>query len=186
MEKEIIDRARNGDAEAISFLYQKHKDAVYKFIYYKVGSVSDAEDLFQEIMIAAFESLNRFRGEVPFLHWCYQISRNKISYFWRERLKVKITDLDEESMGYEMDFAENEEDLEAALTQSLEAQKQQLSLILNQMPERYAELLKLRFLENKTLAQIAETMEISVNNTKVLQYRALKKAAELVSNTPSL
>ena len=49
--------------------------------------------------------------------------------------------------------------------------------LLADLPERYAEILRLRFLESRSLKDTARAMDISVGNAKVLQHRALQRAA---------
>ena len=181
-QKHLLERARAGDGQAISELYQRHKDAVFRFVYFRVGSQADAEDLFQDIMIAAFESLDRFRGEVPFLHWCYQIARNKIALFWREHAKHSSVELSDEHPDDEgIDWAG---DQIHAPPEEEEAHRARMLQVLEALPGRYAHFLRLRFLEQKTLSQIAEAMDISLNNAKVLQNRALKKAHSLHQSLP--
>lgn len=174
-EKELVLLARAGEAEAISMLYSNHKEKVYRFLFYRLGSQAEAEDIFQDVMMAAFDSLDRFRGEVPFLHWCYQIARNKIAMFWREKYKVKMVDLDEGSGAEDMDLDPDNQDR----FDEQDKVRERVMAVLNQLPDHYAEILKLRFLERKTIKESAEEMGISVNNAKVLQHRALKKAIKL-------
>jgi len=178
-EKRLIRKARQGDARSISRLYALHKDQVYKFIYFKVGSQADAEDLFQDVMMAAFQSLDRYRGEVPFLHWCYQIARNKIAYFWRQHYQKPTVKLDDNLALEEQESVSDEElDLREGLA------KERVDQLLAEIePPRYGELLRLRFLESKTLREVAEALEITLNNAKVLQNRALKKATQLLVTT---
>ena len=169
---ELIQRAKNGEGEAISELYQAHKEAVFRFISFRVGTQEDCEDLFQEVMLAAFDSLARFRGEVPFLHWCYQIARNKIAYFWREKQKRPLSALEEDIPLIEAeDSEENPYDEERIKNQVLQ--------VLDSLPENYRQILEYRFLHQKTLKESAELMQTSLANAKVLQHRALKKAAEI-------
>ncbi|QQR54490.1 sigma-70 family RNA polymerase sigma factor [Candidatus Peregrinibacteria bacterium] len=187
-EKEWIERAKTGEAEAISQLYQAHKEKVYKFIYFRVGSQADAEDLFQDIMLAAFDSLPRFRGEVPFLHWCYQVARNKVAYFWRLKSQNRTFELDEEQIGFEEEWVnakdpEEEATEDAILFEEIEKVREKISKVMDQLPENYAQVLRFRFFEGLTLTQVAEKMEITLNYVKVLQNRALKKAAQLYALT---
>ncbi len=187
-EKEWIELAKAGDADAISQLYQSHKEKVYKFIYFRVGSDADAEDIFQDVMLASFDSLPRFRGEVPFLHWCYQIARNKVAYFWRQRGENRTFELDEERAGFEEDWVnakdpEEEATADAELFDEIEKVREKINKVMDQLPENYATVLKLRFFESKTLSQCAEIMNVTLNYVKVLQNRALKKAAQLYALT---
>jgi RNA polymerase sigma-70 factor (ECF subfamily) len=51
--------------------------------------------------------------------------------------------------------------------------------VLERLPQRYATVLELRFLQRLTVAETAQQMGISHGNAKILQYRALRKAALL-------
>ncbi len=174
-----IEQARDGDPTAIAALYNAYKEKVFKFIFFRIGNQADSEDLFQEVMIAAFESLNRFEGRVAFLHWCYQIARNKIAYFWRQNLPKRTQTLDDNDIETKFGAPDENSDEEESPYPPEEMAKQEVSKILAKMPENYAEILKLRFLEGKTILEAAAIMNISESNAKVLQHRALKKASSL-------
>lgn len=179
-EQDLIARARAGDGEAISTLYSSCKESVYRFIFYRIGSQGDSEDLFQEVMLAAFDSLPRFRGEVSFRNWCYQIARNKIAYFWRNQSQQETLSLEEDH--YEVEVPEEEPEESFQKEALLMQQKDQLTSLLQALPERYREVLELRFFQEKTLSQAAEVLQVSVANIKVLQHRALKKAVEIFNS----
>ena len=51
--------------------------------------------------------------------------------------------------------------------------------ILSLLPERYRQILELRFLRGYSVSQAAAEMNVSQANAKILQYRALRKAAEV-------
>jgi RNA polymerase sigma-70 factor (ECF subfamily) len=61
---------------------------------------------------------------------------------------------------------------------------QQVTNILAGLPERYERILQLRFLESYSLKEAARAMNVSVGNAKVLQLRALRRAAQLMEEAP--
>jgi RNA polymerase sigma-70 factor (ECF subfamily) len=61
------------------------------------------------------------------------------------------------------------------------AAPQQAERILAALPERYRRILQLRFLDACTVAEAAQALGISVANAKVLQHRALRRAAEVAA-----
>ncbi len=56
--------------------YQKYGDRIYRFCYRLCGSVSDAEDLTQEVFLAAFQGAGRFEGRATVQTWLYRIALN--------------------------------------------------------------------------------------------------------------
>lgn len=56
--------------------YQKYGDRLYRFCYRLCGSASDAEDLTQEVFLAAFQGAHRFEGRSSVQTWLYRIALN--------------------------------------------------------------------------------------------------------------
>lgn len=75
-ESELIDRARQGNAEAWETLVREHQQAVYRLAYLILGDAHEAEDVAQEAFIRAFRALDRFDSERPLRPWLLQITAN--------------------------------------------------------------------------------------------------------------
>ncbi len=56
---EVIIRASEGDQEAFSVLYQRYVKRIYNYIYYRTGSVHDAEDLTEKSLLSRHESYSQ-------------------------------------------------------------------------------------------------------------------------------
>lgn len=72
----LIQAAREGDFAAFEVLYQRHRLAVYRFIYQMVHKQDDAEDITQEAFVRAFHNLHRFREQARFSTWITRIAMN--------------------------------------------------------------------------------------------------------------
>lgn len=173
---ELIELAKKGDELAMSALYERHISDVYRFIYYKVSNSEDAEDITQDVMMAAFKGLGNFREEASFRNWCYEIAKRKIADMWRERYKMPTTDIDQ-IFGLHAEIAGEEELHHRAANE--ETKTEMVTTVLDDLKENYREVLEYRFLKNYSIKETAEAMNITVSNAKVLQHRALKKAAKL-------
>ena len=68
--------AGEGDREAFTTLFNRHKVPVMTFIYHYVHSIERAEDLFQETFIRLWRSRRRYDGSRPFRPWLYSIAAN--------------------------------------------------------------------------------------------------------------
>jgi RNA polymerase sigma-70 factor (ECF subfamily) len=72
----LVDRAIEGDEEAFGNLYTLHIDAIYRYVYYRIGNVEDAEDLTEQIFLNAWEALPGYKQQgKPFTSWLYRICR---------------------------------------------------------------------------------------------------------------
>ncbi len=177
IETALLERARSGDQQAVLELYTSAKQAVYKFILYRVGTKTDAEDLFQDVMLVACSRLETFRGETSFRNWCYEIARRKIAAFWKQQYSTDTLDLDAVIGVAEVpQLAEDEAERVVHDARSTA----ELATVLQQLPDNYRTILELRFLKGASVAEAATAMNVTVANAKVLQHRALKKAATIL------
>jgi RNA polymerase sigma-70 factor, ECF subfamily len=69
----LVARARDGYLDAYELLVQRHSAMAYRVALRLTGDHHDAQDVAQEALIAAWEGLDRFRGESSFSTWLYQI-----------------------------------------------------------------------------------------------------------------
>ncbi|MCB9556470.1 MAG: RNA polymerase sigma factor [Deltaproteobacteria bacterium] len=69
----LVQAARGGDNQALEQLFRRHADEVFRRITRLIGPDPDREDLVQEVFVAAFRGLPKFRGEASFSTWLYRI-----------------------------------------------------------------------------------------------------------------
>ncbi len=72
----LIERARNGDTEAVTELYRRHERRVYNLALRTLGNPWDAADVSQEAFIKAFRNLHSFKGDARFSTWLHRIVVN--------------------------------------------------------------------------------------------------------------
>lgn len=138
----------------------------------QAGNWPDAEDLTAEVFLAA---LPRLRGEADARQvraYLRATARTVLASYWRSILTGEATAAKLATLaGFEPDH-----DDRGSATQ-LRAR-----LILDALPERYQQVLQLRFLRSYSLKETASELGISLANTKVMQHRALRLAAELAAS----
>lgn len=161
------------DAQSFRTLYEENLSVVYRFIYSKVGNREDAEDLTSQVFLKAVRGLDRERGGQSIQSWLYQVARTTIADYWRAFYKVRATSL--ESM-LEQGWEEPAEERVELISYRPEERVRRL---LDLLPPHYREVLTCRFLLNLSIKETAVRMGLSEANVKVLQFRALKKAAEV-------
>lgn len=98
-EQALVQRCLAGDLGAFEELYKAHAARLYSLACRMVGNQSDAEDLLQEIFLAAHRKLESFRGESALGTWLYRLAANQCLDFLRSRAarSSQLTDaLDDE------------------------------------------------------------------------------------------
>lgn len=172
--RETVERADRQDFQA---LYQKNFVIIYRYVYRSVKNREEAEDLTSQIFLKAFCSIDQERDLRIRQYWLFQVARTTLADYWRIRSRVSTCSLEELlDTGWEGAT-------EASTTMSSRS-IDRLRRLLQALPEHYREVLNCRFLLNLSIKETALRLGLSEANVKVLQFRALKRAAALEDNIP--
>src|SRR3989449_10639911 len=86
-------RASQGDPAAFGQLYDRHVEAVYRYVYYRVRNDAEAEDLTSDVFMRALRAISRYEPRQAFLAWLYRIARNAvIDRSRRTRIQISFED----------------------------------------------------------------------------------------------
>ncbi|MGX6603207.1 RNA polymerase subunit sigma-70 [Micromonosporaceae bacterium Da 78-11] len=77
MTEALLQRARTGDEQAFGELVGPHRRELQVHCYRMLGSLSDAEDVLQETLLAAWRGLPGFQGRASLRVWLYRIATNR-------------------------------------------------------------------------------------------------------------
>jgi len=156
-------------------IYDEHVAPIHRFVYARVGNRPDAEDLTAQVFMRALEQLELDRPPAQISAWLYRVAQNAVADYWRAFYRLPQVDVDRVAAAWAPMPAEEAGSAEAddAVAAST------VAALLKQLPEQYARVLELRFLERLSVAETAERMGVSHGNAKVLQHRALRRAALL-------
>jgi RNA polymerase sigma-70 factor (ECF subfamily) len=159
-------------------VYGEHVVGIYRFVYARVGNRPDAEDLTAQVFVRAVEQLDTGREPGQIAAWLYRVAQNAIADYWRAFYRLPVVGVDHVAPGWEPadDGAQRQATPDDRASVRVQA-------LLRDLPDRYRRVLELRFLQRMTVAETAQAMGITSGNAKVLQYRALRKAALLGDGT---
>jgi RNA polymerase sigma-70 factor (ECF subfamily) len=164
-------------------LYRDNVDRMYGLMFSKVGNRADAEDLTAEVFLAALRPLrvSASKGEVR--AYLLVTARTVLARHWRRTLGREITtitdgDLVAAEPAEPPQAAEPGPSTGTADGSWTAGSARRATLILDGLPERYRRILVLRFLEGYSVRDAATALGVSVGNAKVLQHRALRRAAQ--------
>jgi RNA polymerase sigma-70 factor (ECF subfamily) len=171
---QLVERARDGDSDAFGQLYDRYVDTVYRFLYYRVGSRSLAEDLTSETFLRALRRIGSVTWQGRDLGaWLVTIARNLAAdHFKSSRFRLEVTTADMRDADQLADGPEGE--VLDALTNAtlLEAVKR--------LNAEQQECIVLRFINGMSVSETAQTMGKNDGAIKALQYRAVRSLGRLL------
>ncbi len=166
-------RGATTDAQEFQAFYQEKFGLIYRYVYSKIGNREEAEDLTSEIFLKAVSDINHEYSLRSRQNWLFLIARTTIADYWRAHYRASTSSLDELlEDGWEGPAEEGPSAISGRPADRVQH-------LLQALPERYREVLTCRFLLNLSIKATALRMGITVANVKVLQFRALKRAADL-------
>jgi len=163
------------DVQEFQQLYREKFGLIYRYVYRKVGKREDAEDLTSEIFLKAVSTINQEFSPHSMHTRLFLIARATVADYWRTHYRLPAHSLDALlEAGWE--GPAEEEPAVAAINSGPADRVQHL---LRALPEQYREVLICRFLLNLSIKATALRMGLTEANIKVLQFRALERAATL-------
>jgi len=171
----LIVSAQQGKSEAVAALYQTFAQPIYRYILYRVPTVSDAEDLTAEVFVKMVEGLPKYQiTGAPFEAWLYRIAAARIADFFRRASRRPQTELPE-TLSTDDPLPE-----ESVLNRQ---ELERLRAAVRQLSEEHQSILILRFVERKSHEEVAAILDKSVTAVKSAQHRALSQLASLLEQT---
>ncbi len=172
-ERQLVEQAKAGDAQAFGRLYDAAVDRVYRFLFFRVNDVQTAEDLTSLVFLKAWENLHRYQPRGPFLAWLYSIARNTvIDHYRTSKQTVSL----EEAAPLAAPNAKPEE------TVDLHFELRSLQAAMQHLTAEQREVLTLKFIAEYDTAQIARQMRKSEGAIRALQMRALQALARVMKS----
>lgn len=166
IQKELIQKLKEGDDEAFSAVYKLYWEKVYNFSRLYLASSEDVAEIVQEVFIKLWETRHLIDVEQSFEGFLFIITRNQIFNNSRKRLNysfLKMTVMQSIEKSYE-----EEDQFEIADL------KRHLSTLISQLPERQQEIFRLSREQHMTYKQIAEQLSISEKTVEFHMTAALK------------
>jgi RNA polymerase sigma-70 factor (ECF subfamily) len=174
----LVLRAKAGSREAFGRLYDEYVDLVYRYVYYRVGIHTQAEDLTSETFLRALRRIGEFHWQgKDFGAWLVTIARNLVAdHYKSSRFKLEISTADLLDLGQAVEGPEKE------FLDSLT--NQALFLAVRRLGSEQQECIVLRFLHGLSVAETALIMRKKPGAIKALQHRAVRSLARIMPSDP--
>lgn len=177
-EDELLEKAVQGDSEAFGVLYERYVTRIYNYIYYRVGSVYDAEDLTTRVFLRALRHIGNYHNRgLPLSAWLYRIAHNLVANWHRDNSRKQELPLDD---GVLSAHHSNQPEQELLHTEELE----RLLQVIRKLPSDRQQLLILKFVDRLSNAEIGLIMGRTEGAIKSLYHRTLLTIRDEIEGMP--
>ncbi len=174
---ELVHQYIQGHEPALEVLINRHKAAVYKYIFYLVRDKALAEDIFQDTFFKVVSKLRKgeyqFNGK--FGSWVISIAKNKCMDMFRENKKMQLVSKVKNKKGEYTDIfsvgkvrtamSDESQVSNQDKEESMKEIRTELKKLINRLPKEQREVLMMRHYYDMSFQEISERMNVNVNTS---------------------
>ena len=173
-ERDIVQRARSGDQQALGELYDLYFPRIYRYMLARTGNPAEAEDVTEEVFVRVLGGISGFQWrQAPFAAWLFRIAHNQLVSYARKNgarrhdapLSASIADRVPDPLVRVEDRLFFEQILDVARA----------------LPQAQREVLWLRFAVGLSVSDTARALGKQEGNVKVLQHKAIARLQKLLA-----
>lgn len=181
----LVDQAKNGSQVAFGELMERYRESIYFMMYKMVKNQDDADDLTIEAFGKAFSRLEQYSPSFAFSTWLFKIASNNCIDFMRKK-RVKVTSMDTGYTTHDgeviyFDARATGQDPEEAIIYNQKVRH--MRNLVEKLKPRYRELVELRYFDELSYEEIAESLNLPLGTVKAQLFRARDYLAVLMENT---
>jgi len=179
-DKILYSRLKQKDRDAFIKAYDLHIDDIYRFVFFKVNQKEEAEDITSLTFLKCWDHIqsNSITDYKTLRSLFYKVAKNLIIDHYRKQSTKEITLKEDEISS--LNIVDETQDLQKTIEN-----KNDSDLIAGKLPElkdEYREVIILSYINGLSITEIAQIMDKSKGNIRVLIYRALKALKTIINN----
>ena len=176
--KKQIEKAKQGDQVAFTFLLDYYWNEVYGFMLQRTENETNAEDITIETFSKAFDKIATYNPEFQFNTWLIAIAKNVHIDLLRKKKTNLFVEITEEQDRQAQNIADTTPSVEDELI--TEQNLSRLLQFIKELKPHYQEVIQLRYFQELSYQEIATKIDEPISNVKIKLLRAKKLLAEII------
>lgn len=171
-EQLVIDYLK-GNTESLEILIKRYLKPIFSFTYRRVGNSQEAEDITQDVFVKVWRNLKKFDRNRSFKTWIFTIAKNTSIDWLKKKKAIPFSNFENEK---------GENSLINKLAYFILPVKEPLlGMAMEKLPSKYRTTLSLRYNDQFTFQEIAETLGESINTVKSKHRRGISLLRKLLT-----
>lgn len=171
----LLMQARQLDEGAIAEIHGRYYQLVYRFVASKIGAGQLAEDYASDVFVRFIRSIRQKTAPQNSLKgWLYRVASNIVNDHFRREYRRGTSELSDSEPS-------KDKSPEELIQQSFS--NENLIQAMNQLGEIQQKVISLRFAFEMSVAEVAQTIGKSETAVRQIQFRGIKKLAEIMGDT---
>lgn len=166
----LVTQAQSGDKRVLAALYDHFYDRIHRYVSFKTGNPTEAEDITEEVFLRMLESIKFYKPQgFPFSSWLFRIAHNLVVDHHRKRARNMSTPLETASQVADRStFSPDDHmDMKFAMAEVNEA--------MDGLTDLQREVITLRFAGGLSVQETARAVGKKENAVKALQHAGIRK-----------
>ncbi len=157
-------------------VYERYYFEVFRFIYKRLDNHHEAEDLTSEVFLYCYKNYDRYDPSKSAINtWLFLVAKSKLKTFYRDQKShLDLSDFEDWLLADEYDMSR---------AVYLEQLRDFLAKQLKQLPEKQQQAIVMRYFQEKDFDEIAEALDTSAGNVRVMLTRAMAKLKQSLSDS---
>ena len=182
-DEQLIRQYLDGDKKNFEEIVERYLKIIYNFVYRLIGNEKNAEDITQEIFLRVWKNIKKFDTKKSFKTWIFTIAKNASIDYLRKRKDIIMSTFDNEDGGNVVLDNIIDEELKPDEIFALAKDKKTVELAMDKISIVQKEIIVLKYMNEMSLFEIAEIMDIPLNTVKSHHRRALIKIRNVIDAT---
>jgi len=173
---DIIESVKRGNQADFALLINRYKNKAFSLLCRMLKNEMEAEEVLQDCFLKTYNSLGSFKQEAKFSTWFYRIVYN--TALTRLNIKKRKIETEMESISEELEV---KSDYDFNVTERKDF-SEFINNIVQDLPPKYASVINMFYLNEMSCEEIAEVMNLTLSNVKLLLYRSRNALRELLES----
>ena len=166
-DEQLMKLYQNGDEEAFKALYRRHSSKIYGFIKKRIGNKEKVAEIYQEVFVKIHKSKALYNETFPVLPWIFTVTKSVLLDEVRKEKNYEILDL---------------EAIERTVALAAPESVTDAIGMIDRLPDIQKQAIELRYVNDQTFEQIAESLNVKPSNARQIVSRGIKRLRELMGD----